>query len=371
MRIREQIAGNLAGLSLCFSLYLLAGCGGGGGNPPADPDPIPKDELEVSYALAMSASETDLVDRAIPLAITVQPTAVDESPGPSVDTIFTVEQSLNAGGDWEPVTELRSTGSGKQRGIPQQTPLGLNTRITFFWDMESDLRLAGAESGEIEVAIRVIAEQARGLGKQISNRINMQVDWSPDGGCVVNAPSYQSGKTLTLEAGSEVNTQLLASGGDLPVTWTVDGVLPGTLTLDPTGALRGIPDVTDSELFITVSDSCSAGVRSDFAFVRLRVLPPECESLNFGLLLDLPQANVGDLYDLDLRARLESDGKGSLEWRVTSGTLPQGVTLTSLGHLQGTPKAGSAGIYPITIQVSDECSSVQRDTERFVLLVGN
>lgn len=365
--IARQLLGSLAGLSL----LLLASCGGGGGGKDPDPIPIPKDEPEVSYVLTMTSPSTDLVDRAMPLAITVRPEAVDESPGPSVDTIFTVEMSLNAGGAWEPVTELRSTGSGKQRGIPQQTPLGLNTRITFFWDMESDLRLAGAESGLIEVAVRVMAEQARGAGTEVSNRITLQVDWSSESGCVVNAPSYQSGKTLTLEAGTEVNQQLLASGGDLPLTWSVDGILPGTLTLDPTGALRGVPDVTDSELFITIADSCSVGARKDFAFVRLRVLPPECDPLSFGTVLDLPEAKVGAEYDVDLRARLLSDGKGSLDWRLTSGKLPEGVTLTSLGRLQGFPKAGSAGLFPLTIEVSDECSSTQRDTERFVLLVGN
>lgn len=362
----------LSQLLVMLVMVLLTGCGGGGGGTTPDPKPVPKDELPVLYVASLSSSTTTLRDRAILLNIEVRPEAVGAAPGPAVDTILTVEYSLNAGGVWNNVTELRATGTGKQRGIPQSTPLDLTTRLSFFWDAESDLRLAGAESREIDVVLRVRAEQARGPGLNFSNQITFQVNWSPTGGCVVNAPSYQSGKELTLEAGKPVNAQMLSAGGDLPLVWSVNGALPGSLTLDPSGALTGTPTVFDGVLLFTVRDTCSTGPRRDFALVRLRVIPPECESLSFGTELTIPPGTVGREYNQNLRPLLLSDGKGVLTWTLESGSrLPTGVSLTPTGFLQGTPVDGSAGFYPFRVRVEDQCSTKQKETEQLLLVVGN
>jgi hypothetical protein len=50
-----------------------------------------------------------------------------------------------------------------------------------------------------------------------------------------------------------------------------------------------------------------------------------------------------------------------------TGTLPAGVTLTSTGKLSGTPVAGAAGSYPITITASNGVGS--NATQSFTLTV--
>lgn len=361
----------ISGLWATMLLLSLTGCPGGGGTTP-DPSPVPKTDPPVTYDLTLRAPATELRDRAVALSYDIRTTPVDEPPADPVRTVLTVQFSLDLGANWQNATELRATGTGRQRGIPQELPQNLTTRLTFFWDAESDLRIAGAESGPIEVRVRVISEQLTGPGEGASNRIPFVVNWSSTGGCVVNAPSIQTGKELILEAGKPANRQMLSAGGDLPLIWKLDGALPGTLRLDSSGALTGTPTVFDGIVFLTVTDSCSAGPRRDFQFMRLRVIPPECTPLRFGPVLTIPEGEVGQVYNVNLRDLLEADGKGTLTWTLDSlSRLPDGVTLTSTGRLQGTPVNGSAGFYSLTVTIRDSCEPPQTETERFLLAIRN
>lgn len=62
----------------------------------------------------------------------------------------------------------------------------------------------------------------------------------------------------------------------------------------------------------------------------------------------LADANVGLPYDHAITAL---QGNGILEWVVSSGALPDGITLTAEGHLQGTPTA--LGTYNFSLTATD------------------
>ena len=64
---------------------------------------------------------------------------------------------------------------------------------------------------------------------------------------------------------------------------------------------------------------------------------------------DLPLAVVGNAYLASLTA---TGGTGSYHWRVTTGTLPAGLTLTSAGAITGVPAA--PGGATVTVQVDDD-----------------
>lgn len=68
----------------------------------------------------------------------------------------------------------------------------------------------------------------------------------------------------------------------------------------------------------------------------------------------LPQAFIGTAYSASLSAMV-SGGTAPYTWAVTSGTLPAGITLSSVGTLSGTPTA--AGTFTFSVTVTDSSVS--------------
>jgi hypothetical protein len=61
-------------------------------------------------------------------------------------------------------------------------------------------------------------------------------------------------------------------------------------------------------------------------------------------------------------------GKAPYMWVVSSGTLPPGLTLTSLGTLAGTPT--TPGAYSFTVAVTDSSAATQRYDKAMSLVIG-
>ncbi|MCZ6691334.1 MAG: Ig domain-containing protein [Planctomycetota bacterium] len=77
----------------------------------------------------------------------------------------------------------------------------------------------------------------------------------------------------------------------------------------------------------------------------------------------------GDPYDLCIPV---SGGVVPYAWSIISGTLPAGLTLdAAAGCITGTPAVCSAGTYPVTVQVTDSCTSPgpQTDTRQLSILI--
>lgn len=76
----------------------------------------------------------------------------------------------------------------------------------------------------------------------------------------------------------------------------------------------------------------------------------------------LAEMTAGEAYSYTL----EAQGTGPIEWAVSAGSLPEGLTLTQAGVIEGTPVAG--GPYDFTVLASNV--TPESDTHRFVGDVG-
>ncbi len=149
----------------------------------------------------------------------------------------------------------------------------------------------------------------------------------------------------TVNAYYAVNYSL--SGGASPYAYTlVTGTLPPGLSLNgSTGKISGTPTTVGSYQF-TVKATDSNG-NSDTATCTIVVQGPavnlECGACGSN------SVKIGSAYSAALSA---SGGKAAFTYSITSGSLPQGLTLnTSTGTISGTPT--SAGSYTVTFKVVD------------------
>ena len=128
--------------------------------------------------------------------------------------------------------------------------------------------------------------------------------------------------------GTAYDQQLEAAGGTTPYAWTVAaGTLPAGLSLSPGGVLSGSPATAGSVTFtVQVTDAAS---RTDVQSLTLTV------SSSLGITTStVPDGIVGASYSQQLSA---SGGVPPYAWSVTSGALPDGLSLSAGGILSGIP----------------------------------
>lgn len=140
----------------------------------------------------------------------------------------------------------------------------------------------------------------------------------------------------------------VAYTGLRPIVWAiVDGTLPDGVTLNTsTGLLSGT--LTASGMFqFTVRAYTAAGNYANATYT-ITVLQITTTSLT--------DFELGVPYSFQLTA---TGGSGNYAWKISSGTLPTGLELSSAGLISGTPTAtGSASI---TFQVADSaCEAINR-----------
>ncbi len=143
--------------------------------------------------------------------------------------------------------------------------------------------------------------------------------------------------------GTTYDQTLTASGAIGPVTFAVaTGSLPPGLVLTPAGILTGVPTLAGTYPFTVQADQangCSASraysITMDCALLAIQ--PPF-----------LPDGAVGTAYSAVL---LSTGGLAPLTFTLDAGALPDGLTLSPGGALDGTPT--SAGSFVITVRVTD------------------
>jgi len=147
------------------------------------------------------------------------------------------------------------------------------------------------------------------------------------------------------------NQTIVGSGGTAPYTFGVTaGALPMGLTLTGAGVLTGTPStVGTSGVTIRGTDAngCFAEVVLAITIVAAPPPPPVCPIVTL-LPTILPGGIVGTPYSQLITG---SGGTGPYSFGVTAGVLPDGVTLTSVGLLSGTPT--TVGTSVVTIQGTD------------------
>jgi hypothetical protein len=141
--------------------------------------------------------------------------------------------------------------------------------------------------------------------------------------------------TTTLPSGSVGTTYsatLNATGGTTPYQWSLtSGTLPGGLSLSKAGLISGTPTTSANATSLTfkVTDS-NHPVQSKSVTLSLTITP-SAVAVTTG---SLPSGQVGNAYTANLAA---NGGTTPYKWSLSSGTLPQGLSLSTSGAITGTP----------------------------------
>jgi len=156
----------------------------------------------------------------------------------------------------------------------------------------------------------------------------------------------------TGKVGTPYSAQMAATGAIGPVTWSnPNATLPAGLSINPqTGLISGTPTTT-IQRFIAIQ--AVSGSDATFRNYLFTVEP--------GLVIttsSLPAADSGVAYLATLTA---SGASSTPTWRVVSGTLPGGISLSSVGALSGTPT--QSGTFSFRVQASAGGETALRDLQ--------
>jgi hypothetical protein len=141
-------------------------------------------------------------------------------------------------------------------------------------------------------------------------------------------------------------TQLAATGGTMPYTWSVSlGALPAGMTLSSTGLLSGTPTAFGPFTFTAkVTDSTTPTALTATQQYNFTVVQPLSITT-----LAVPNGVQNVPYTATQLAA--TGGTTPYTWSVSAGALPAGMTLSSTGLLSGTPTA--FGPFTFTAKVTD------------------
>ena len=163
------------------------------------------------------------------------------------------------------------------------------------------------------------------------------------------ALAVQSSSLPEPTVGQQYQATVSATGGMAPYTWSVSsGSLPAGLSLDSsTGNLTGTPTASGAATFtIKATDSATSAATATQSFTLT------VASATSALATASPQLPDGSQGSAYAGALTSTGGKGPLFWTVTSGNLPDGLSLDP-GTGQITGVATGSGNDSFTVQVSD------------------
>jgi hypothetical protein len=175
---------------------------------------------------------------------------------------------------------------------------------------------------------------------------------------VITSSSLPSGT-----AGTPYSHALQASGGAAPYQWSVvSGALPSGLALGSDGVLSGTPSTAGVfEFTVQVADSSTPQQLAQANFtLSIQPAPGQLAITTAAL----PAATVGVPYSQTFAA---SGGTPPYAWALASGSLPNGLALSSTGILSGTPTI--AGSYSFVVRVQDSAVVAQSASRAYSLNV--
>ncbi|MBI4811174.1 MAG: putative Ig domain-containing protein, partial [Ignavibacteriales bacterium] len=136
---------------------------------------------------------------------------------------------------------------------------------------------------------------------------------------------------------------IVASGGTAPYSYGVtSGALPNGLTLLPSGTLSGTPTTVGLSSFIITATDAQGCTGSQNYSITIN-----CPTITLSSI-SLPNGSVGKSYSQTITA---TGGTSPYSFAITSGSLPDGLTLSSTGVLSGIPT--TVGSFGFTITATD------------------
>lgn len=147
--------------------------------------------------------------------------------------------------------------------------------------------------------------------------------------------------------GSAYSQTVKAVGGVGPYLYNVSsGSLPAGLSMSANGVISGVPTPSTStqtgSFVVTATDSTGSSTSATYSIT----VP------GFGIAgtASLPAASIGSAYSTTL---LAIGAVGTPTWRISSGSLPSGLSLASNGVISGTPATNAtAGSFAVTLSDS-------------------
>lgn len=183
---------------------------------------------------------------------------------------------------------------------------------------------------------------------------------------ITSLPGSNTGPVITTTSplpygatNSEYSLQLEASGST-PLSWSLfSGSLPPGLRLTSSGLLTGIPTATGTFTFVVLVQNAHGEHRKEFKLTIGAGTGTTSDDTGTGTgtgtgqdgvkpditaIYTLTNGYIGVWYSTTLYA----EGTRAISWRLTSGSLPAGLTLNANGTVTGTPTA--AGEYIFTVE---------------------
>jgi len=169
----------------------------------------------------------------------------------------------------------------------------------------------------------------------------------------VDGPSLQTAALPNGFLDTAYSAPLAAVGGTGPYTWTLRrGPLPAGFALSADGRVSGRTPVAGTYSFLVrVADTLSSAYDRE---VRL-VIEPTLEPLRI-TTASLPTASFGVAYRFALDA---AGGRAPFTWRIASGQLPAGLTMSSAGLITGTPAAVGSSTVQVELRDLSGASAVR------------
>jgi hypothetical protein len=137
---------------------------------------------------------------------------------------------------------------------------------------------------------------------------------------------------------------LTASGGRPEYSWIIEsGGLPAGLTMSQAGTISGTPTSAVTANFVArVTDADGARATKALTLIVKAAVPLTITTR------ELPRGSVGTTYSQNLGA---SGGQTPYTWSISSGNLPEGITLNPAGVIAGTPER--AGTTSFGLKLTD------------------
>ena len=166
---------------------------------------------------------------------------------------------------------------------------------------------------------------------------------------VATAPSIVISSLGNGVIGTAYSQTLAATNGTSPYTWTLaGGSLPAGLTLNTAGVISGTP-TTNGTFSFTVQIADTYGLTASSTLS----ITVAAAALDITTLSPMPDGQLGSYYS---QALTGAGGLAPYTWSLSSGSLPTGLSLDTLGDLAGTPTAVST--FNFTVQLTDTLGSI-------------
>ncbi|MEK7833230.1 MAG: Ig domain-containing protein, partial [Acidobacteriota bacterium] len=176
-----------------------------------------------------------------------------------------------------------------------------------------------------------------------SNNCYGEIPYTLSVGCqgLSIAPATLSPGTV----GAMYSQTFTLTGGSGAINWTISaGALPFGLSLDPgSGVLSGVPGAQGASSFTVKATVNATGCLVEASYT----LTINCPTIT----VSPTTINPGSLGIPYSQQFTQAGGAGTITWSLSSGSLPNGLTLSVSGLLSGTPVM--SGSYPITVRATD------------------